>query len=288
MLRLVAMNEAGILEIDEDNVAEVVAEIRAAEAEMVVFDPYVTLSDAADENSSASAAMLTKAFLLITSMTGAALMHAHHTPKDRSKDYDWVRGDASAWRGSGAIYSALDCGYTLSNWMPTNGEQKKQWKQQYLNANLSRFIVLDTGKIREGKALEPVVMELVPQEMGEGEGDPIGVCRLADEAQAANALLDEAIDTIAASALASEMAKRLGEGEHKVLSTIHKSMNGVDLWPNGARLQSRDLERLCGGVFTQRWVCAEGGYSVMFVSRGGKGTAANWSIVIRTDEPEVE
>ena len=66
--------------------------------------------------------------------------------------------------------TALDCGFTLANWMPKNSEQKKAWKQQYLKAKLSRFIVLDTGKIREGEALDPVMMELVPQEMDEGEG----------------------------------------------------------------------------------------------------------------------
>jgi hypothetical protein len=232
--------------------------------------------------------MLTKAFILISSATGAAVMHAHHTPKDRGKDNDWVRGDASAWRGSGAIYSALDCGFTLANWMPHNKEQKKAWKSQYLTAKLSRWVVLDTGKIREGEALDPVVYELVGQEMDKGEGDPIGVCRLADEAQADNALLDAAIDMIAGTELAHAMVNRLGEGEHKVLATIHNSMKGYSAWPSGPRLQGRDLEAMCSGVFTERWVMAEGGYSVKFVSKEGKGTEAKLAIVIKADGPEVE
>ena len=43
MLRLVAMNEAGNLEIDETSVAKVVKEIRDANAKLVIFDPYVTV-----------------------------------------------------------------------------------------------------------------------------------------------------------------------------------------------------------------------------------------------------
>jgi hypothetical protein len=288
MLRLVAINEAGNLEIDEDNVAMLVIQINESGAKFLIFDPYVTLSDATDENSSASAAMITKAMLLIISLTGVAIMHAHHTPKDRNKDVDWTRGDASAWRGSGAIYSALDCGFTLSNWMPKQAEQRKSWKNHYLSAGLSRFIVLDTGKIREGKSLEPVVMELVGQEMAKGEGDEIGVCRLANEAQAANALLDVAIDTIAVSELAYSMVEKLGEGQHKVMVDIHGSMKGVVGWPNGERLQGRDLATLCSGEFTKRWVKVEGDYSVKFVEKTGKGTVAKWMIVIKKMEPEAE
>ena len=240
MLRLVAMNEAGNLEIDEKNVAIVVAEIRKAEAKLVIFDPYVTLSDAADENSANSASMITKAFLLITEATGAALVHAHHTPKDRNKDVDWVRGDASAWRGSGAIYSALDCGFTLANWMPKNTEQKRAWKQQYLTEKLSRFIVLDTGKIREGEALDPVMMELVPQDMAEGEGDPIGVCKLTDEATAANALLDGSVKATGNRLLADSMIEILGVGSYSNMTEVHRIMSGTPLWPDTSKSEGKD------------------------------------------------
>lgn len=250
MMRLVAMNEAGTLEIDEDSIAELVTQIREAGADMVVFDPYVTLSDAADENSSSSAAMLTKAFLLLTTMTGAACMHAHHTPKDRSLANDWVRGNSGAWRGSGAIYSGLDCGYTLSHWMPAGKDQKKAWQQQYLTSKLSRFIVLDTAKIREGEALEPVVMELVPQEMADGEGDPIGVCKVVDEATAHNALLESSIDAIAATSLANAMITTLGEGEHTNMTECSRKMGGHELWPDASKTEGKDkLLEMFGEVY---------------------------------------
>jgi hypothetical protein len=168
MLRLIALNEIGTPEIDRESVAKIVGWCRAHGAQVVILDPYVTLSDAMDENSATSAAMLTKAFLLISSLTGAAVIHAHHTPKDRNKDNDWYRADSGAWRGSGAIYSALDCGFTLANWMPAGGEPRKRWKQKFLEDELGRFIVLDTGKIREGRPLVPVVYELVGEELPRG------------------------------------------------------------------------------------------------------------------------
>jgi len=288
MLRLVVINEAGNPEIGEENVAKIVFEARRINARLIIFDPYVTLSDAMDENAATSAAMLTNVFVLISSMTGAAVLHAHHTPKDRSKDNDWYRGDSGAWRGSGAIYSALDCGFTLANWMPKNSEQRKRWKQQYLDEKLSRLVVLDTGKIREGAPLKPVVYELVGQDMDEGEGDPIGVCELSSEHTASNVLLDADINVIAASELAKAMLDRLGEGEHNVLAKIHKSMRGIAGWPGGDRLQGRDLEGMCSGIFIQREVMADGDYGVKFESKGSKGTKAKWAIVIKKVEEEVE
>ena len=71
-------------------------------------------------------------------------------------------------------------------------------------------------------------------------------------------------------------------------SLIQKAMKGVDGWPSGKRVQGRDFEAICSGVFTQRWVMAKDGCSVKFVSREGKGTAATWAIVIKKEEPEVE
>ena len=288
MMRLIGVNETGQPEIDEENVARIVLEARAIGAKIIFFDPYVTLSDAMDENSATSAAMLTKVFLLITALTGAAVLHAHHTPKDRSKDNDWYRGDAGAWRGSGAIYSALDCGYTLSHWMPKVKAQRKAWKDHYISDKLSRWIVLDTGKIREGEALPSIVYELVGQEMAVGEGRPIGVCALTSEHVTNNVLLNANIKVFAASGLAKEMLDQLGAGKHTALKIIHESMKGVQGWPEGERLQGRDLEGLCSGIFTEQVVMADEDYGVIFQRKASKGTAAKWTIVIEKMEQEVE
>jgi hypothetical protein len=288
MMRLIGVNETGQPEIDEENVARIVLEARAIGAKIIFFDPYVTLSDAMDENSATSAAMLTKVFLLITALTGAAVLHAHHTPKDRSKDNDWYRGDAGAWRGSGAIYSALDCGYTLSHWMPKGKAQRKAWKDHYISGKLSRWIVLDTGKIREGEALPSIVYELVGQEMDKGEGRPIGVCALTSEHVANNVLLNSSVKVFAASGLAKEMLDRLGAGKHTALKIIHDFMKGVHGWPEGKRLQGRDLEGLCSGIFSEQVVMADEDYGVKFERKASKGTAAKWTIVIEKMEQEVE
>lgn len=276
MMRLVAMNEGGNLEIDERNLAIIVAEARRTCTALIVFDPYVTLSDQADENSASSAAMLTKAFLLISTRTGAAVIHAHHTPKDRNKDLDWVRGDASAWRGSGAIYSALDCGFTLANWMPRNKDQKKAWKQQFLDAKLSRWVVLDTAKIREGEPLDPVVYELVGQEMSKDEGDPIGVCRVSNEDEAVNTLLIKAADIIGLSYLAAAIAKKFGEGSHK-LSDVHKEMKGQWSWPDNKVLKEKALE-IVVSMFKEE-VSGEGG--TVQIKEGTKKTTGKWQVIIR-------
>jgi|APSaa5957512535_1039671.scaffolds.fasta_scaffold00673_24 hypothetical protein len=244
MLRLVAMNEIGTGELDEDNIAKVVAEALRHQVKLIIFDPYVTLSDAMDENSAASAALLTKAFLLISNLSGAAVMYAHHTPKDRTKQHDWYRGDSGAWRGSGAIYSALDCGFTLAQFIPKNQEQRREWNKLALEQNLSRWIVLDTGKIREGQALDPVYYELVGQEMDEGEGRPIGVCRRTSQAEAINSLLDSAIDVLGATALAEALVDTLGAGTFSNMKAVHKKMQGHQCWPEVATLASKHLEAL--------------------------------------------
>jgi hypothetical protein len=288
MLRLIGVNEIGQPEDDKENIAVLVHEIRQSGAKLVVLDPYITLSDAMDENSSSSAAALTKVFHLISKMTGAAVMHAHHTPKDRKQDVDWIRGSLDGWRGSGAIYSALDCAFTIANWMPRNGERRKYWKTEYLEHELSRFIVLDSGKVREGRPIAPVVMELVSQEMGDGEGDPIGVCKVITAEEAENVLTGLSVDMIMASELANVMFDRLGVGKHTNFVEIHKSMKGVFGWPTGDRLQSRNLEKLCGGVFTHNGIMANNEYSVAFKSRKARGTSGKWSIVIKETNDEVE
>jgi len=242
MMRLIALNEVGTPEIDEDNVAKIVGWVRSTGARLVILDPYITLSDAMDENSANSAAMLTKAFLLITSMTGAAVMHAHHTPKDRSKDADWYRADSSAWRGSGAIYSALDCGFTLANWMPAGGNDRKEWRRNTLEQNLGRWVVLDTGKIREGSPLQPIVYELQGCELP--EGFEIGVCHLSSKEDALSSMSVSGGDAVLALHLAEQIIGICGYGEHAA-SDVHDSLRDDAGWPSSAdRMPSGLMERL--------------------------------------------
>lgn len=281
MLRLVALNEKGNPEIDNQNIALVVSEARRLKAKMIFFDPYVTLSDAMDENSATSAAMLTKAFLLITELTGAAVLHAHHTPKDRSKDRDWYRGDSGAWRGSGAIYSALDCGYTLSHWIPKVKNLRKTWKENYIDLNLSRWIVLDTGKIREGRPLAPVVYELVGQDMAKGEGDAIGVCRLSSKTEAEAVLMSVAAGVISTNTICDALIDELGVGTFSKKEVI-KRMYGVDGWPVTTDNPKKrgEFERV-GEMLAEP--VQRGDHELQFTSTG-TGTGTRWKLEIRSND----
>lgn len=224
MMRLVALNEVGQPEIDEEAVAQLVRVARASKAKALCLDPYSTLSDAMDENSSISASALTKVFLLLVQLTGMAVFFFHHTPKDRSRDNDWYRADSSAWRGSSGIYGGLDCGYTLSNWIPRDKAARKHWREAWIRLKLGRWIVLDTGKLREGEALPPIIYELVGQEMAPGEGADIGVLRLSSEEEAEAVLLDTALVQITREDLTAALIDHLGAGTYTSLPKVHEKM----------------------------------------------------------------
>jgi hypothetical protein len=225
-----------------------------------------------DENSSSSAAMLTKAFLLITSMTGAAIMHAHHTPKNRDKDPDEYRADNSAWRGSGAIYSSLDCGFTLANWMPSGGNDRKEWRRNALEQNLGRWIVLDTGKIREGSPLQPIVYELQGCDLP--EGFEIGVCHLSTSEDALNSLSVSGGDAILALHLAEKIIGICGYGDHSA-TDVHDSMRAEDGWPSKAdRMPSGLMDRMYD-MFQQPVSTSVG--SVTLLLNEARKTTGRWT-----------
>lgn len=270
-LRLVTVNEEGTLKLDEENIALIVAECRETGSRVIVLDPYVTLSDAPDENSSASASMISKGLLIIAALTGACIVHAHHTPKDRSQDGDWMRGDSSAWRGSGAIYSSLDCGWTLANWFPKNKNKREAWRRNYLNGRFSRWVVLDSGKIREGQALAPIVYELASKTMQEGY--EVGVCSLST-ADAAEASLSEVGNSEAsASMLADVIVSKMGAGEHTA-QAVHKKLAGAPLWPDkGKKVHTPVLEEQLLPMFEGGVATSDGRVSL---EKRGTGNGARW------------
>jgi len=277
MMRLVALNENGDPEVDKKAVARLIKWIREENINFLILDPYNTLSTG-DENSAASTGLTTDAMLKVISMTECAVIFAHHCPKERSKDNDWIRGDPSAWRGSSQIYSSLDCGYTLSHWMPKNGEQRKAWKKAYLEEDLSKWVVLDAGKIREGKGFPPVVYQLVGQEMDEGEGRDIGVCRLSTQAEAENALLHSNADKMEASMLGTDLISKLGYGRHTNMTKVAKLMAGNQLIPD---LKQSRCKRKMYAMFKEAVAC-ENGYVTMIGSEAE--TTNKWTIQIDKKE----
>ena len=58
----------------------------------------------------------------------------------------------------------------MDQWTPPKGSaDAAAWKQHYLRLCLKRFVVVDNA-MSEGGRSSSIVMELVGQEMGEGEG----------------------------------------------------------------------------------------------------------------------
>jgi len=234
-LQLVIKNIAGNPEINPLAVAKI-SEITVRHgAGLVILDPYVTLSAAIDENDAASAAILTEAFKAIATLTGAAVLHVHHTVKTSGagrKEYDSYRADRDAWRGSGAIYSGLDFGMTLANWMPQHKPTREAWKKKFFDNNLSRWIVLDTGKAKNGARIEPVVYEMTDQKMQNGEGRPVGICRLSSQDQAEMTLIKAEGKDMAKHMLAAALADAFGIGEFTGLGQIHEKVKGQPIWPD--------------------------------------------------------
>tara|TARA_R110000823_G_scaffold25325_11_gene74618 strand:- start:700 stop:2910 length:2211 start_codon:yes stop_codon:yes gene_type:complete len=241
MTRIIGMNEIGQPEIDTKNIAALAFEAKQAKADVMAFDPYTTLSEGMDENSAQSASMMTKGMLLLSvAANDCATGHLHHTPKGaRTDDKDFYRADQLGWRGSSGIYSALDVGWTISPYWPNNKEQRKAWKAAYVEQNLSRWVVLDVGKLREGTPPPPVVMELVGQDIGNGQ--EIGVLRLSNPQEAENSILGGAIDAIQVAGICDALYKHFDYADGISLNKAHKKLvdDPMCSWPGvGNKLQS--------------------------------------------------
>ena len=232
--KLAQLNETRVLEINRDNVSRLTAMIDKVGAGLVLLDPYVTLADAMDggENSSSTAETVREALTLVQSSPkkGVATIFAHHTPKANKKE--GYRGDLEALRGSGAIGAALDFSWTMDQWTPPKGSaDAAAWKQHYLRLRLKRFVVVDNAKVREGEGHPAIVMELVGQEMGEGEGRDIGVCRISSEAEALDALSVANDEDATFSLILDELIDNFGEGRVSGVKNICDPMKDVPGWP---------------------------------------------------------
>ena len=261
---------------NDDKIDEIVETAKAIGAKLIVFDPYVTLSVGGEENSAGSSTVINMVLREIIRRTGCAVLYAHHSPKDRTKDADSLRGDSGAYRGSSGIFGSLDIALTLSVWMPRN-ERRKTWKAMTLvRPALKRMIVLDSAKTREGDMLDPIHYRLVPQEMP--QGDPIGVCQLATRTDFDNAATSISPENMsmanearnAADDLAAYMKER-DLTQTPFDAALLSAMKGKD-WVRGLDRTRRKLElqeTLGDGVKT-------GNVRIKIVHVEGKGRAAKW------------
>jgi len=197
------VNDQGQYVQNEAFIDGLIERIKDSQTELVIFDPFNTLGGE-EENSAASVSEVMDAMRAISSGSGAAVAFIHHTPKDRTEAPDAMRGDSSAWRGSGAIFSALDMGFTLFPLLPSScstGKEAKAKRRSLKTAqdagSCGKYIAQDTAKVREGESLSAVAFKFVGHEVRPG-GKPIGALqavRVAD-AEADMSAAVEVVDVI--------------------------------------------------------------------------------------------
>jgi len=285
--KLARLNNSRVLEIDKDGVAKLISAIRNSNAGLVLMDPYVTLVDALDgsENSSAAAEVTRSALIMIQTRTDVSTLFAHHTPKgDRNAKGDWYRGSLEALRGSGAIGGALDCCFTLANWWPVGQSPRRSWQDSYLRKNLRRWIVLDSSKVREGDAISPIVMELVGQEMSEGEGRDIGVCKVSSEDEAVASNSFEKDKEAHFLLIVDSLIDAFGVGEVNGVKAIHEQMEDVPGWPPYKKtVQGTMLE-----LFEKFDPAIRRGDYEVHVFQTGKGRGVRWKLsIVKTDDEDI-
>lgn len=227
----------------------IVDKVKKDDIELVIFDPFNTLGGE-EENSASSVDQIITCFQYIAQHTGAAVMFIHHTPKDRSEAPDALSGDSNAWRGSGAIFSALDEGFTLFPYLPPScrvgksaKENRRKLFQMQRDGQLGRYIVTEHAKQREGETLPATVYRFVSHPVKTG-GKPIGALQwvpLSDAEQE----LEDALSGVTALAdagprvaWASALVSMLGEGEHFVtLTSIDQFFreNHVEFWDHDGK-----------------------------------------------------
>lgn len=223
----------------EAPLVKLIRRVKREGVELVIFDPFVTLG-VDEENSAGGVGVVVEAMQRITSETGAAVLFVHHTPKgDKNAPEDDARGSSGAWRGSGAIYSALDMGLTLHRYLPPSCHGKDGTKNRRKlmlarsSKKVAKYIVLDPAKEREGEPLTPVHyrMDTVPVREG-GRGIAVlSPVHEQDAIAAIDAVLtsasDEQVDAGVARAWAAVMLETWpGEGRHKV--TLQQIVKALD------------------------------------------------------------
>ncbi|MHC4378723.1 MAG: AAA family ATPase, partial [Planctomycetota bacterium] len=241
--------DQGMLVPNLELLDQIVDKVKRDEIELVIFDPFNTLGGE-EENSAASVDQIISCFQYIAQHTGAAVMFIHHTPKDRSEAPDALSGDSNAWRGSGAIFSALDEGFTLFPFLPPSCRVGKNAKdnrrklfQMQRDGQLGRYIVTEHAKQREGETLPATVYQFVSHPVKTG-GKPIGALQwvpLTDAEQE----LEDALSGVTALAdagqrvaWASALVSMLGEGEHFVTLTAIDQFfreNHVEFWDHDGK-----------------------------------------------------
>ena len=241
--------DQGMLVPNLELLDRVIEKVKRDEIELVIFDPFNTLGGE-EENSASSVDQIITCFQYIAQHTGAAVMFIHHTPKDRSEAPDALSGDSNAWRGSGAIFSALDEGFTLFPYLPPScragkdaKDKRRQLFQMQRDGQVGRYIVAEHAKQREGETLPATVYRFVSHPVKTG-GKPIGALQWVPLSDAESELNDALSGVTALAdagqrvAWASALVSMLGSGEHFVTLTAIDQFfrdHKVEHWDHDAK-----------------------------------------------------
>jgi len=120
--------------------------------------------------------------------------------------------------------------------------------------------------------------------MREGEGDPIGICTLASEAAAQNAVIEDNEETIDRHYLAEALVGALSLGTFTSMAAIHREMKGVPEWPaySNSALSPKHTEELYKIFRNGVWAA---GAVVTMIKRGTK-TTGKYTFQIKPAEKE--
>jgi hypothetical protein len=265
---------------------KLIEKIKKEGIKFVVFDPFNTLGGE-EENSAASVDQIMNCFSYISREGKCAVCFIHHTPKDRAESPDALSGDGNAWRGSGAIYSGLDEGFTLFPYLPpecVSGRDAKSMRRKLLQAQrdgkAERFIIVEHAKQREGQSIPATCYQFVSEPVRKN-GPGIGALKYVDTSYAEM----RSSDAVSGFAVLADATRRVvwgealvrlwGEGEHELnLVDIDHAFvrDQVEHWPieEEAKLRT-DRGRGHDFITLMNEPVTVGDYRVVFSKTGNAG-----------------
>ena len=211
-------------------IAEVVSEMNAVGARLVIFDPFNTLQLGLDQNAAAMNSV-NKVLGDIRRATGATTLHIHHTPKERGKDEDQAQGqNENAWMGATAIYSTLDLGIILTRWLPSKAQSalRTAWKALPVEET-RRWLFTSVGKSR-GRAFGEQIYRIESVTILNGQEHPALMPMLESDARA---IIDQD-DSLGSALIAGILDVIFGDETKMKASEVHAEMikrDHIGGWP---------------------------------------------------------
>lgn len=278
---------------NEPVVEAIVERALMTDAQVITFDPYVTLG-VSNENAQAENNEMFALLRSIAERTGAAILFVHHAGRgeSRTESPDTVRGLQTAFRGSSVITSSMDTGFTL---LPFRVPEIAKSKEKRLEADekikaglMPNYVVLDWAKSREGKM--GAALFYVVEGYTLPEGYEIGVTRWVSEMEAKlsqqQAMFEHSIPGVEVDVgqVAQVLSETCKDGEIVGLRKMHKLLVGrVEGWPTAGNAPKREnkVVEFTIKMLTRSSYEVGGGKTIILVeSEAKRGQNAGWVVRI--------